>query len=615
MEQATLPATYKYKIDAEVFVKLFLADDHKFEELKKEFKVEGIERLTLDEIKQKKILDVQMDYLYSDDQKLTVLYEAQIEGDVVIKDQEKININPLYAYKSKFNNIKIENSKIGDKNIPFISFLNCYTGVFYIRSSTTGSFSIRSSNTEVFSISSSNTGVFSIHSSITGSFYIRSSTTGNFSIRSSTTGVFSIRSSTTGVFSIHSSITGSFFISTSSTGDFYIFDNSIRGNFILQNCQTGRFKATGLYVSFKISASNIPLFELKDCFIPKFRIDLANKIEIYLTSGQINLLDFSKTTLSKDSIISITGSKVYTLLMEEFGMLGNLYFRQIIKAEKCFEWYKYDENKLQPKQRYDELENRYKKECTELVQKYNKSTIHISQSSLGKTEFSDCPLEDFEFQFNNSNITSCFITAGTIPDDIKIIDSKGELVGTGAGMYNQKASFFNQLKRVFEAGGDVYRTTQFQAKWAKQQSKYLRRKFVDQFKDIWKLNRWFSAPLKMLKITIKATSQDMYAFIFNKLSNNHGESWLRALGFTVITTMFFYILYLSSIGRCFNGTEFDTKLIGSYFEFLNPLHKTDFIDGNITTTVWSPIVDFFGRIFVGVGTYKFLAAFKKHSKQ
>ncbi|MFH0736888.1 MAG: hypothetical protein V1773_00180 [bacterium] len=669
MEQGTLPTTYKYKIDAEDFVKLLLADDDTFEELKQKLGIEGIERLTIDEIKQKELPEVIDDFIYDVNQKLTVLCEAQIEGDVVIKDQAKININPLFLFKSKFNDIKIEGSKIGDKNESFIGFLNCSTGNFNISSSTTGNFYISESTTGDFSISSITTGDFSISSSTTGnfnissittehfyidlstigyfsisssttvsfsiisstteSFYIRSSTTGPFYIHLSTTGDFDISSSTTGDFDISSSTTGDFYIRSSTTGNFIICEKSTTGNFIIyeksttgyfdiSSSTTGDFKADNLYNSFKISASNIPLFELKDCFIPKFRIDLANKIELYITGGQINLLDFSKSILSKDSIISITGSKVYSLLMEEFGMLGNLYFRQIIKAEKCFKWYKYDKNKLQPKQnndelekqykeKYDALKNQYKKECTKLIQKYKKSTIHISQSSLGKTEFSDCPLNDFEFQFNNSNITSCFITGGTIPDDVKIVNTKGELIETGAEMYNQKASFFNQLRKIFEFQGDVYRATQQQAKWAFYQEKYL--------KLLRKQEKKTMSLLKAVFTFTNKTKRDKWAFWINRWSNNHEENWLLPIVWTLFFTVLLYLAYLCSIGRCFNGNEFDGTLFDSYLDYINPFNKSESIEGNYSIILVTKILAVSGKIFVGIGTYKFLSAFRKHSRR
>ncbi len=652
MAQDLLPITYKYKIKADDFVKLFLADDDKFEELKKELGVEGVERLTCNELN----IKFQSDSGYAtnefNNQKIIFVSNTDIVGNLFINNIKKSNRYPLFFYKSRLAIIYVERSElknINNENSRTFYFVDSITNNFNIDRSVLGNIEI-SRNSKVGDINFTNSEMESFvlyKNSLMGQFDIINSKLkqiilskhaeiGDFNLKNSSIkkiiveensviGILDISSSSfIGNIYINDSIISHLNLIKSSIGDTMVKKSSTN-NFYFENCNTGdfcfmqsiikRFYADNLCCSFLVSSSVFSILLLKNCNIPSFRLELASKLEVCIIDGQINLLNLSSTIINQNTIITIEGTIINVINMEKLTILGNLYFRRIEKAKSLIEWYHSNTEESDFLELNKLLKKRYMDFSKKLNNAFNYPTIRISQSSLGKTEFSDCPLNDFEFQFNNSNISNCFITGGTIPDDVKIVNAKGEIIETGAEMYNQKASFYNQLKRIFEAGGDIYRATQFQAKWAKQQEKYLWRKIVDNIKNIWQLNGWFLAILKILIIPIKVIAQDMFVFIFNKLSNNHGESWLKALGFTITTAILFYILYLWSIGRCFNGNEFDKTLVNGFFDFINPVNKTDLIERNYETTFWTPLWLLLGKIFVGVGTYKFLSAFRKHSKR
>lgn len=613
MSNDSPPREYKYKLNADDFVKLFLATNEEFEELKKQLlgnAENGIGRKN----------------------GYTSLIDVEIEGDIIIKDEISNNCSHINCIDVKmkaftirhsnlrfgnglketyieFNDSEIEsititaNSAIGD-----VFFTRCEIGLIEIYSSSIEWCSITESKTGNIRISStSKTKDFHILKSITGNFVIDDSTTGKFDFDNASIIDFDLTNSQseditfnscgTGKINIQKSILESISLDTCSTGDFDF-----------ANAKIGSFRTSFQNCSFNISKSIINDFNVSNCNIPKFRISPNCLIEAYISGGQINEADFRNTTLSKESLISFSKTFIYSLQMEEFSMLGNLYFRQISKAKKEFEWTDIDEfikilESKEPipsktidqlKQQHDKRETEYKKNC-ELLKKFVKEpTIRISQSSLGKTEFTDCPLGEFRFEFNNSKIIECFVSGGSIPtENVHIIGVEPNTLKEN----EQKASFFNQFKKMFEAQGDIYRATQFQAKWAEEQRKLLELIHKGE-------KGWFNT-----------TFSDLWILKLNKWSNLHGESWPRAFGWIMGLGLAFYLLYLFSIGRLVTTNEFDFNLIGYYFEFLNPTHKFNFInEGNIVSG-WTVFIDVAWRIIVAYLIYQFIAAFRKHSKK
>ena len=242
-----------------------------------------------------------------------------------------------------------------------------------------------------------------------------------------------------------------------------------------------------------------------------------------------------------------------------------------------------------------------------MIEKCSRPIIKISQSSLGKTEFTDCPLADYRFEFSNSKITECFVSGGSIPtDNVHIINAESNSLKE----HEQKASFFNQFKKIFEAQGDIYHATQFQAKWAEEQRKELGLRKKEEYKRVGKMKLWLR-----VKIFFNSTSNDIFTLWLNKISNLHGESWARALAFLFVSAIFFYLLYLLTICRLFNGNSIDWNLFGYFFQYFNPAHDIRFIDENLKINGWTVFVDYLGRLFVAYGIYQFIAAFRKHTKK
>jgi hypothetical protein len=450
--------------------------------------------------------------------------------------------------------------------------------------------------------------------SVIGNITIENHTaTDNITIDNSTLGSVVISNfSTTG----HVSLSNN-----SSAGDFAVSKESVTGNFHVENSLVGNFTAEQLYCSFYMTSARFLIVQLKDCHLHEFKMNLACKLEAYLTAGQINILDLRKTTLSKEALLSFSGTSIYSILMEDFSMMGSLYFRKILKPSALFEWidtetenYRHADSKVNAnpalsgynekrKQWLTQKKENYEAQVLLFFAQYKLPIIKISQSSLGRTEFIDCPLADFHFQYNNSKITECFIMGSTLPG------GKIEIVGVEEMSLKeqQKASIYNQFRKIFEAQGDLYSANQFQASWARHQQRYLVLKEEG-------LTRKKTGLFRKIGFSLNETSQDICTLRLNKISNNYGESWLRALFLILSIGLVFYIAYLATIGRL-QESKFDWNLLGYYFEYLNPVHKTNFIDEKTKVSGLTVFIDFTGRLLIAFLIYQFVAAFRKNSKK
>lgn len=649
MTDNTNPKEYKYKLKADVFVKLFLASDDEFEKIKTYLLNEGEEGVN--GIVRTKLF--------------TFLSNVEILGQVNIVDIVKEDCTLLYCTNSKFSDFKISKSILFSNESPILKFKNCVIHDFKIEFSVVKGVVFENRNvinaidfkrcfllSFCFKLSNANT--FIIYSIVIDSIEIEDSIIKN--IQSDL--------NISRVFKIHNNCKIDTFYSTlgSLANEYKIFDSQI-----------GHFSANKLFSSFSLKNSNISLFNLNDCEINEFSISLSCKMEANISGGSINKINFGKVGLNRETLISFSKVQVYAILMDEFSMLGNLYFRQIIKGKEPFGWWEdFMSNILTPifdddtvmERLFQQTEVISKKMKAEYLSEFNNlkkniesPTIRISQSSLGKTEFTDCPLAYFRFEFNNSKITDCFVSGNSIPTE-KVYILRAE--PNSIEEYQQKASFFNQFKKIFEAQGDIYHATQFQAKWAEEERKYLRlqrkkeksdippfckwhslkqiwkwiikilrillspfKKFgalISQFKIIRKIKRCWcrfkNRAWRKFKINFNPTSNDIFTLWLNKISNLHGESYARTLGvFFGLIIPVIYLILLWSLGRISFRAEFDYNLFWKYFEFLNPAHSMKFIDEECEIKGGAILVDFIGRVFVSYAIYQFIAAFRKHTKK
>ncbi len=442
---------------------------------------------------------------------------------------------------------------------------------------------------------------------------------GNIYITGCNTGDLRFKRSEINYLYFHDSYCGIIKIGKSNFGNIWISHNCKVGDIFIDRSKTGFINANNQFFSLIFSEAIIPLLHADNCKIQRLDVSMGSILEAYFSGCALNYISFSKTCLSSETKISFSECLVFLLQFDEFSSLGYLFFRKIQPALEFYDWWWSAKNPTdrisslpyKNKSIFIDAKKDYLLNKDKLKKDFERPTIRLYHSTLGKTEFTNCQLGDFNFEYNNSKITECFISGGTVPDDnIVIIDDyKKSLLKNNKESFNQKASFFNQLKKIFEEQGDAFRAAQFQAKWSEHQRKYLQLEY-----SVLKGKATLILPWKRLKLILGELSQDIGIFRLNRWSSNHGESWIRALGFTIITTGFFYVMFLWSIGRCFNSNGIDWSLVGYYFEFLTPTFKPDFITGERPSS-GSIGLYYAGKAVFAYGLYQFIAAFRKHGRK
>ncbi|MFP9114475.1 pentapeptide repeat-containing protein [Flavobacterium sp. RHBU_3] len=102
----------------------------------------------------------------------------------------------------------------------------------------------------------------------------------------------------------------------------------------------------------------------------------------------------------------------------------------------------------------------------------------------------------------------------------------------------------------------------------------------------------------------------------NWLSNKNGNSYGRAFLFTAGFGLLFFYFSLISLDR-FSFTiipsEWAFDISFRYFmEFLNPIHKFDYLGTETDLSKGFYVLDFTGKAFIGYGIYQFIQAFRKY---
>jgi hypothetical protein len=101
----------------------------------------------------------------------------------------------------------------------------------------------------------------------------------------------------------------------------------------------------------------------------------------------------------------------------------------------------------------------------------------------------------------------------------------------------------------------------------------------------------------------------------NSKSNNHGLSIKLPLLYFLVFTILFYISYLYSLDSIFNCNEIDLSLIGYYFSFIDPTHRTDFLVSKDEFNTASLSIDFLNKVISAFFVYQFISAFRKYGKK
>jgi uncharacterized protein YjbI with pentapeptide repeats len=269
--------------------------------------------------------------------------------------------------------------------------------------------------------------------------------------------------------------------------------------------------------------------------VDHLRIDSQKPFTILINSGFIKNIDITGI-IHKDSNLFIR--KVYTRNLNlQYINYGNVHFQGF---------------RVIPKKYYNDNIDR-------------KSFFKIQGADLGKTNFYFCDLDKFEkFSLLGSKISDSFFAGSQFPSKITneepyIITYKRTLIEKYQGFKNKLLTYFlvqsekrvsySQLKKLFENRGDNIQANIYYSK---------------------EMDSYAIALLPKFYLHIP----ELINIFLNKISSNHGKSWMRALIVTFLSSFSLFIAYIS----CFeNNLSFESESMSYYLEFINPIHKADYI--------------------------------------
>lgn len=116
---------------------------------------------------------------------------------------------------------------------------------------------------------------------------------------------------------------------------------------------------------------------------------------------------------------------------------------------------------------------------------------------------------------------------------------------------------------------------------------------------------------------------EKFPLFLNRISSNHGQSWIRALVTTVWVTAVFYALFLTSLGLLPANPLKGENLLrflhaaSYFFDFVNPLHKLETfapLKTDVGYPVFGRFVDGIARVFIAYFVYQLIQAFRKHGR-
>lgn len=413
----------------------------------------------------------------------------------------------------------------------------------------------------------------------------------------SSCGKISVKNSRFGKLQVHYSLLAAISLSEKSHCEGIKAGNSKLSSLEVLNSEVSGIELRDTHSSLHILDASVPLIRLDDSYLHELIWDSGCKGELYMNGGAINFLQLYKTSLSKDSVLSIINTSIFIAQFQELLVSGQLILRNVSVLTEPFK------NEM----------SYYEIQVKKLLEKWETSRLpllRLVDCSLGKTEITGSNLRAMNIEFNDSRLLDIFLSGTYIPHQrvkIYIRDESAPASEKEHVELEQKISFYDQFKKISEQKGDVNAASLFHSFGLYYQQKLLK----------WRLkNDLMLEHLEGSRDAIKLAQHFKYwGFRLNKYTNNHGISWVRALRATVIVSGLIYIAYFTSINyhKEFSLSGADT-FIGNYFSFFNPAHSTDFMTPKENLNAFAKFFDFLGRIMIGYCIFQFIVAYRRHGK-
>jgi hypothetical protein len=227
-----------------------------------------------------------------------------------------------------------------------------------------------------------------------------------------------------------------------------------------------------------------------------------------------------------------------------------------------------------------------RKDCTDFLLYFDTldTQFRIDNSSPGILELKSLLFEQYQIEIKNSDLSSVKLLHARIPD-VMAQDDDLNYYNVYNDLYTAAVRQNNTKDKAF-----YYKTAQ----------EYL---------------------YSYLKDSAKADDRDAgsrIAITVSKIYSHHGTDWIRACLVTFFITFLFFILFTLSLKEIdadvsgHGAAYFNETIMPYFFEFINPLHRIDFMSKISPLGGFTAFFDFLSRIFVSIGIFEIVRSFRKH---
>jgi len=287
-------------------------------------------------------------------------------------------------------------------------------------------------------------------------------------------------------------------------------------------------------------------------------------------------------SITYDPYVEDKNSQVSNVLLNSFSLTGSASGKLSIENVSIQNWYIHD---FLPKDQATFFNVRP-------VNSHTQCVIGIHKSNLGNTWFDNVSFIQYKtISFYLTKVSSAVFTSCRFPNTYQSFNTFMSIENVhypNERPENYAKDVYElmlQLKMALQGTGNYYESQKLQA---------VAHDALKKIKDIPK--------------------HDRIILCINSLSNGHGLSIKKPFWWLLGGSVFFYILYLLSLGRIFNSNEFDWSLVGYYFAFIDLTHRTDFLVDKANYNFGSLTIDYFNKVFVGFFIYQFIASFRKYGR-
>lgn len=214
--------------------------------------------------------------------------------------------------------------------------------------------------------------------------------------------------------------------------------------------------------------------------------------------------------------------------------------------------------------------------------------LNISNSSVGILEIKNMNFDwNYNINIQNSDLSSIKLINSKIPD-IKVSDDYLNYYNVYNDLYTSASKQNNSKDKI-----DYYRISQ----------------------------RYLYKFLKHEALSKDRDSGSIGAIFISNMFSSHGTNWLKAIIVTIVFSFIFFCLFMASLNGVYvdlswRGCAFAGNSLLTYLpQFINPLHKLDFMTDFAKLGTWSALVDLFSRVVVAVGLFETVRSFRKHVRQ